>query len=58
MRCMLLFVTFGVKGHIQFMFRVRVGVRASHYGANCAIYTAAGRKCPPPQVTEGQDKHG
>ena len=37
--------------------RVRVGVSASHYGANRAIYIAAGRKCPPAQVTEGQDKH-
>ena len=43
---------------MQFKFRLRVGVSASHYGANGAIYIAAGRKCPQAQVTEGQDMHG
>ena len=38
--------------------RVRVGVSASQYGANRAMYIAAGRKCPQAHVTEGQDKHG
>ena len=54
----MLFDSFGVKGHIYFKFRVKVGVSASHYGANRAMYIAADRKCSHLQVTEGQDKHG
>ena len=41
----------------SFKFRVRVSISASYYGANRAIYIAAGRKCPQAQVTKGQDRH-
>ena len=55
----MLFNTFGgQRSHLVYRCRVRVGVSASHYGANPAIYIAAGRKWPPVQVTEDQDKHG
>ena len=40
----------GSKVTISFKVRFRVGVSASHYGANGAIYIAAGRKCPPVQL--------
>ena len=40
------FTVFGAKGHVYFKFKVGVGVSASHYGANRAMYVAAGRKCP------------
>ena len=50
MRCMTLLTPLGSKVTISFMVRFRVGIRASHYGANDAIYIAAGRKCPPVQL--------
>ena len=40
----------GSKVTISFKVRFRVGISASHYGANGAIYIAAGRKCPPVQL--------
>ena len=40
----------GSKVTISFKVRFRVGISASHYGANGAIYIAAGRKCRPVQL--------
>ena len=46
---MLFLTLLGSKVTISFKVRFRVGISASHYGANGAIYIAAGRKCPPVQ---------
>ena len=46
----MLLTPLGSKVTISFKVRFRVGVSASHYGANGAIYIAAGRKCPPVQL--------
>ena len=50
MRCMALLTPLGSKVTISFKVRLRVGISASHYGANGTIYIAAGRKCPPVQL--------
>ena len=50
MRCLTLLTPLGSKVTISFKVRFRVGISASHYGANGAIYIAAGRKCPPVQL--------
>ena len=47
---MTLLTPLGSKVTISFKVRLRVGISASHYGANGAIYIAAGRKCPPVQL--------
>ena len=46
----MLLTPLGSKVTISFKVRFRVGISASHYGANGAIYIAAGRKCPPVQL--------
>ena len=47
MRYMTVLTPLGSKVTISFKVRFRVGISASHYGANGAIYIAAGIKCPP-----------
>ena len=50
MRYITVLTPLGSKVTISFKVRFRVGISASHYGANGAIYIAAGRKCPPVQL--------
>ena len=47
---MTLFTPLGSKVTISFKVRFRLGISASHYGANGTIHIAAGRKCPPVQL--------
>ena len=57
MRCMTVFDTWGSK--VTFSLRLGSGSALVHLiMVQIVPYMASGRKCPPAQVTEGQDKHG